>query len=100
MMKKYHVYGLGNALVDTEIEVTDNNLNDLGIEKGLMTLVDEERQHFLLDNLADHMVMSKLACGGSAANTVISLSQFGGKSFFSCKNELLVCKYAPSLYFS
>jgi len=84
-MKKYHVYGLGNALVDTEIEVTDNNLNDLGIEKGLMTLVDEERQHFLLDNLADHMVMSKLACGGSAANTVISLSQFGGKSFFSCK---------------
>ena len=84
-MKKYHVYGLGNALVDTEIEVTDNNLNDLGIEKGLMTLVDEERQHFLLNNLADHMVMSKRACGGSAANTVISLSQFGGKSFFSCK---------------
>ena len=37
-MKKYHVYGLGNALVDTEIEVTDNNLNELVIEKGLMTL--------------------------------------------------------------
>jgi sugar/nucleoside kinase (ribokinase family) len=84
-MKKYHVYGLGNALVDTEIEVNDNNLNQLNIEKGLMTLVDEQRQHFLLDNLADHMVMSKRACGGSAANTVISLTQFGGKSFFSCK---------------
>ena len=84
-MKKYHVYGLGNALVDTEIEVTDRDLSDLHIEKGLMTLVDEERQHFLLDNLADHMVMSRRACGGSAANTVISLAQFGGRGYFSCK---------------
>ena len=84
-MKKYHVYGLGNALVDTEIEVTDRDLSDLQIEKGLMTLVDEERQHFLLDNLADHMVMSRRACGGSAANTVISLAQFGGRGYFSCK---------------
>lgn len=84
-MKKYHVYGLGNALVDTEIEVTDKDLSNLQIEKGLMTLVDEERQHFLLDNLADHMVMSRRACGGSAANTVISLAQFGGKGYFSCK---------------
>ena len=84
-MKKYHVCGLGNALVDTEIEVSEKNLSDLGIEKGLMTLVDEQRQHFLQDNLSDHMVMSKRACGGSAANTVISLSQFGGKGFLSCK---------------
>ena len=84
-MKKYHVCGLGNALVDTEIEVTEKNLNELNIEKGLMTLVDEERQHFLQASLSDHLVMSKRACGGSAANTVISLSQFGGKSFLSCK---------------
>ena len=84
-MKKYHVCGLGNALVDTEIEVTEKNLIELNIEKGLMTLVDEERQHFLQASLSDHLVMSKRACGGSAANTVISLSQFGGKSFLSCK---------------
>ncbi|MDA7852504.1 adenosine kinase [Porticoccaceae bacterium] len=84
-MKKYHVCGLGNALVDTEIEVTEKNLNELNIEKGLMTLVDEERQDFLQASLSDHLVMSKRACGGSAANTVISLSQFGGKSFLSCK---------------
>ena len=58
-MKKYHVCGLGNALVDTEIEVSEKNLSDLGIEKGLMTLVDEERQHFLQDSLSDHLVMSK-----------------------------------------
>ena len=84
-MKKYHVCGLGNAMVDTEIAVTEKNLNELNIEKGLMTLVDEERQDFLQASLSDHLVMSKRACGGSAANTVISLSQFGGKSFLSCK---------------
>ena len=84
-MTTYHVCALGNALVDTEIEVSESDLNTLGIEKGLMTLVDEERQHFLQQNLSDHLVMSKRACGGSAANTVISLSQFGGKSFLSCK---------------
>ena len=33
-MKKYHVFGLGNALVDTEIQVSDQDLAHLGIEKG------------------------------------------------------------------
>lgn len=84
-MKKYHVYGLGNALVDTEIKVADEDLDNLGIEKGLMTLVDEERQHFLIDNMQDHLTLSKRACGGSAANTVISVSQFGGKGYMACK---------------
>lgn len=84
-MKKYHIYGLGSALVDTEIEVSDQDLSDLGIDKGLMTLVDEQRQHALLEKLSDHMTMSKRACGGSAANTVISASKFGSKCFFSCK---------------
>ena len=45
MTKKYHVYGLGAALVDTEVEVNDEFLSRAGIEKGVMTLVDEERQH-------------------------------------------------------
>ena len=84
-MKKYHVYGLGNALVDTEIQVSDVDLSSLNIEKGLMTLVDQERQSFLIDNLQDHLTLSKRACGGSGANTVISLTQFGGKGYMACK---------------
>ncbi len=40
-MKKYHVYGLGAALVDTEIEVNDAFLGENNVEKGLMTLVDQ-----------------------------------------------------------
>ena len=40
-MKKYHVYGVGNALVDMEFEVEDSFFSDNGIDKGVMTLVDE-----------------------------------------------------------
>ena len=39
-MKKYHVYGIGNALVDMEFEVEDSFFEKHGIEKGVMTLVD------------------------------------------------------------
>lgn len=84
-MKRYDVYGLGSAIVDTEIEVSDADLNALGIEKGLMTLVDENRQSELIDKLSNHLTLSKRACGGSAANTIIALSQFGGKGCMACK---------------
>ena len=84
-MAKYHVYGIGAALVDTEIEVTDNDLQHLNVEKGLMTLVDETRQTELINHLQDHLTASKRASGGSAANTIIAVSAFGGNAFYSCK---------------
>ncbi|WP_461518270.1 adenosine kinase [Porticoccus sp.] len=84
-MNQYHVYGLGAALVDTEIEVTDQDLQHLSIDKGLMTLVDEQRHHQLLDHLDNHLTASKRASGGSAANTIIAVSSFGGRAFYSCK---------------
>lgn len=84
-MRKYDVYGLGAALVDTEIEVTDSDLNRFGIDKGVMTLVNEARQHELIDLLSDHLCQSSLASGGSAANSIIAAQYFGGKTFYSCK---------------
>lgn len=84
-MKKYHVYGIGAALVDTEIEVEDHELASFGIEKGLMTLVDEARQQMLMEHLQDHLTVARLTSGGSAANSIIALSCFGGKAFYSCK---------------
>lgn len=82
-MKENHVYGIGNALVDIEFEVTNDFLEKMNIEKGLMTLVDEKRQSELLGEFPG--VQHKRSCGGSAANTMIAVSQFGGKSFYSCK---------------
>jgi sugar/nucleoside kinase (ribokinase family) len=83
MAKKYDVYGLGNALVDMEFEVETEYLQTANIEKGLMTLVDEARQSEIVNTL--NGIPHKRACGGSAANTMIAVSQFGGKSFYSCK---------------
>lgn len=82
-MKKYHVYGVGNALVDMEFEVEDSFFEQNSIDKGVMTLVDEQRQHELMGHL--DAFDGKKASGGSAANTIIANSYFGGQSFYSCK---------------
>ncbi|AUD79169.1 adenosine kinase [Kangiella profundi] len=82
-MKQYDLYALGNALVDIEIEVNEQELERLGVEKGVMTLVDEERHDYLLSHL--HGNIHQRASGGSAANSVIALAQLGGKAFHSCK---------------
>ncbi len=82
MSKQYDVFAMGAALVDTEIEVSDEDLKALNTEKGIMTLVDESRQNELIEHLSDHLVASKRASGGSAANTIIAVSGFGGRSFF------------------
>lgn len=82
-MKKYHVFGIGNALVDMEFLVNDDWLARMNVEKGVMTLVDENRQHELMNQLDPFE--AKKFCGGSAANTMIAISQFGGRAFYTCK---------------
>ncbi|MCK5810244.1 MAG: adenosine kinase [Cocleimonas sp.] len=82
---KYHVYGIGNALVDMEFEVTDDFLQQQAIEKGLMTLIEEEKQHQLSENLVNTFGLKKRAGGGSAANTIVAISQLGGNTFYACK---------------
>lgn len=82
-MTKYDVYAVGNALLDVEFEVSSETLQQLGIDKGVMTLLDQDSQTKIIDNLAQYD--RKRSCGGSAANTIIAISQFGGKAFYSCK---------------
>ena len=84
-MKKYKVYGIGAALVDTEIKVEDHELTRMDVGKGLMTLVDETRQNELLNHLKGHLVKASHASGGSAGNSMIATAQFGGPTFMSCK---------------
>ena len=83
MSKKYNVYGIGNALVDIVTEVDDQFLSENNIEKGLMTLIEEDRQTALYHAISSRD--SNMQCGGSAANTMIGVSQFGGSSYYSCK---------------
>lgn len=78
----YDVYGIGNALVDMEYVVEDAYLQDHGITKGQMTLVDETRIEELTSSLEG--LTPKRLCGGSAANTAYAVQGFGGTTFYSC----------------
>ncbi|WAJ69594.1 adenosine kinase [Catenovulum adriaticum] len=84
-MRKYQVYGLGNALVDQEFEVTNEFLAANKIEKGFMTLLDEAQHIDLLNNLTQEFGLIKRVGGGSAANSMVAISQFGGSTFYACK---------------
>ena len=86
-MKKYDIYGIGNALVDTEYEVDDAFISKAGVGKGLMTLIDSDERKRLLNLLEvehEHRAI-KQAGGGSAANTMVAAAQLGANSFYSCK---------------
>jgi sugar/nucleoside kinase (ribokinase family) len=84
-MKRYQIYGIGAALVDTEVVVTDAFLSANKIDKSLMTLVDEERQFHLLGVLNSHSHRVKRSCGGSACNSIVAASCFGSRTFYSGK---------------
>ena len=80
---KYNVYGLGNALVDIECALSVDALGAIGMDKGVMTLLDEAAQNSAIAQLNSYK--TKRSCGGSAANTLIAISQLGGKTFYGCK---------------
>jgi sugar/nucleoside kinase (ribokinase family) len=84
-MAKYNIYGIGAALVDTEVEVSDGFLAAANIDKGVMTLVDEQRQTELLAALASENTHMLRKCGGSVCNSVVAASSLGAKTFFSGK---------------
>jgi sugar/nucleoside kinase (ribokinase family) len=76
----YDVVGLGSALMDFTIEVDEGMLGRLGLRKGTMQLVDEERSRSILATLAS-CPMEKTP-GGSAANTVAGVAVLGGRALF------------------
>lgn len=80
----YDIYGIGNALVDQEFEVNDEFFTKAGIQKGLMTLIDEPQLNSLQETLKQGYGLKKRASGGSAANTIIGASYFGAKNFYTC----------------
>ncbi|MDR3490934.1 MAG: adenosine kinase [Gammaproteobacteria bacterium] len=82
-MKQFHIYGIGNALVDIDFEVSLDTIERLNIDKGVMTLIDEATHHKLLRELEG--IKHLKACGGSAANSLFTAQQLGAKTFYSCK---------------
>ena len=81
------LYGIGNALVDSEYLVSEAVLDQSGFTKGTMTLVDADERSSLITLLEDTagISLSQLAGGGSAANTIVTAALLGTETFYSCK---------------
>ena len=51
MEKQFDVYGIGNPLIDLLAKVSDELLLELGLNKGIMHLIDFDRRQVILDKL-------------------------------------------------
>lgn len=80
MNKDIKLCGIGNAIVDLQYEVRDNEVAELQLEKGTMTLVVDDVQKSVLKLMGNRTCYK--SSGGSAANTVIAFSNFGGKAAY------------------
>jgi len=73
--------GLGNALTDVHMSIdSDNLLEELGLPKGSMQLIDSFRFEKINERMSDFE--KSVSCGGSAANTITGASQLGVPSSF------------------
>ena len=79
-MKEFKLCGMGNAVVDIFLEVSDDEFASLGFERGGMRLVTLEEQIALLSRYQS--LDPTLVSGGSVANSVIAFSQLGGQAAF------------------
>ena len=77
-MKKYDAVGIGNAIVDVLTQADDSFLELMGIEKGIMQLVERERGELLYAAMKDRVQ----AAGGSVANTLAGIGALGLKTAF------------------
>ncbi len=75
-MKKNLICGVGNALVDSEYKVSDDEVTKLKLSKGCMELNDENNHVTLSKYLRDLHGVVKMMPGGSVANSLYTLSQF------------------------
>ena len=77
-MKTYDVVGIGNAIVDVFTQADDSFIEMMGIEKGIMQLVERERGELLYAAMKDRVQ----APGGSVANTIAGLGNLGLRTAF------------------
>lgn len=77
-MKTYDVVGIGNAIVDVFNQADDSFIEMMGIEKGIMQLVERERGELLYAAMKERVQ----APGGSVANTIAGLGNLGLRTAF------------------
>jgi sugar/nucleoside kinase (ribokinase family) len=75
---RYDVIAIGNAIVDVMSPCTDELIEELGLVRGGMTLVDADQA----EQLYDAMGPAREISGGSAANTLAGLAALGAQCSF------------------
>lgn len=78
MTKTYDLVGIGNAVVDVISQSSDDFLDHMGIEKGIMQLIEKERAEVLYGAM-DERVQTP---GGSVANTIAGAGALGLNTAF------------------
>ncbi|MBT4939737.1 MAG: adenosine kinase, partial [Rhodospirillaceae bacterium] len=84
---KFDVVGIGNAIVDVLAHAEDAFLEEHGLAKGAMTIIDAETAENIYGLMGSGVEMS----GGSAANTIAGIASLGGAGAFIgkvCKDQL------------
>lgn len=72
---RYDVVGIGAALLDIVVEVSDEILDTFDLEKGTMHLVSSEENKYILEHLNTYK--KHLSSGGSVANSTVNLVSLG-----------------------
>ena len=93
-MNRFEIVGIGNAVVDVIAQADDSFLDHMGIEKGIMQLIERDRAEVLYAA----MERRTQAAGGSVANTLAGAGKLGMKAAFigSVKNDALGRFYAKA----
>ena len=77
-MQQFDLLGIGNAVVDVLYETDEEFIKNNQLEKGIMTLIDEEKAEKFYSSLKQGIEVS----GGSVANTTVGFASLSGKPAF------------------
>lgn len=85
--QKYDVTGIGNAIVDVLAHASDAFVQEKGLTKGAMALVDADQAEHLYEAMGPGTEIS----GGSAGNTMAGIASLGGRGAYigKVKNDQL-----------
>ena len=79
----FDLVGIGNAIVDTDVEIDEVFLENESLPKGQMTLIDSNRMAELVRRLGSRAMRRR--SGGSAANTIYAAQAFGLTTSYVCQ---------------
>ena len=94
-MQQFDLLGIGNAVVDVLYETNEEFIKNNQLEKGIMTLIDEEKAEKFYSSLKQGIEVS----GGSVANTTVGFASLSGKPAFigKVKDDKLGKTFSQSL---